>query len=245
MRYGVFSDIHGNLEAFLAVLVFFEQEKVSSFICCGDIVGYGPNPNECIEELLALKHCIIVGGNHDKAVVGMKDTRWFNDFASRAITWTRRQLTSSYHGFLTRMPNTADHSKFFVAHGSPRDPLDEYLLSPTQFQDSLEYFQSPICFVGHTHVPSCFLCDRLSRIKIKSPIAQEEIKIEPDSQMLYNPGAVGQPRDGDPRAACAIYDTDRKTVRLHHIEYDIAKTQGKMRRAQLPLYLIDRLAEGR
>lgn len=245
MRYGVFADIHSNLEALEVVLNFFEQEKIHHFICCGDLVGYGPNPNECIEKVRAIKHLLIVAGNHDMATVGMKDTRWFNDFAARAILWTKRHLTSSNSGYLTHLAKTVDQSQFFLVHGSPRDPIDEYLLSPTQFQESLRSFNNQVCFIGHTHLPNCFISDRLQRIKIKPPMSRDIIKIEPDAQIMYNPGSVGQPRDGDPRASCAIYDTDNMTVKLFRFEYNISAVQEKMRKAQLPLYLIERLLMGR
>ena len=245
MRYGVFADVHSNQEALEVVLSFFEKEKIHNYICCGDLVGYGPSPNECIERGRNLKNLVIVGGNHDKATVGMKDTRWFNDFAARAILWTKRHLTCSNHGYLTRMNNAFDQSQFYLVHGSPRDPLDEYLLSPTQFQESLNFFKNAVCFVGHTHLPNCFISDCLKRVKIKPPMARDIIKIEPDSQVLYNPGSVGQPRDGDPRASCAIYDTEENTIKLYRLEYDVSAVQEKMKKVQLPLYLIERLATGR
>ncbi|MFH1379430.1 MAG: metallophosphoesterase family protein [bacterium] len=245
MRYGVFADIHSNIDAFEVVLNYFEKEKIHQLICSGDIVGYGPNPNECIKRIRNLKNLVIVAGNHDKAVVGMKDTRWFNDFAARAILWTKRQLDCSNHGYLTKLHNTIDQSQFFVVHGSPRDPLDEYMLAPTQFQDAVTFYSSPVCFVGHTHVPNCFTYDSLKRIKIKSPMSKDTIKIEQDAQVMYNPGSVGQSRDGDPRASCAVYDTSNKTIKLVRLEYDIKSVQSKMRKAQLPLYLIERLSTGR
>ncbi|MFH1282291.1 MAG: metallophosphoesterase family protein [bacterium] len=245
MLYGVFADIHSNLEALNVVLEFFKQHKIQNYICSGDIVGYGPNPNECISKLKALKRLYCVAGNHDRAVVGMKSPNWFNEYAQRVLLWTKRQLNESSRAFLIRLPLLYEHTHFSIAHGSPRDPIDEYLLSPIQFLDNLKYFHTQVCFIGHTHFPICFLRDKLGRVKLRNFQDGEKIKINPELKLVYNLGSVGQPRDNNTRACCALYDTDTKEISFHRLEYDVEKTQAKMRQAALPLFLIDRLAYGR
>ena len=167
MRYGVISDIHSNLEALDAVLAVFRKERIQSFLCLGDIVGYGPNPNECVERIAALKKLQATGGSHDFAAVGLKETTWFNDMAVRALSFTKRKLNEESRSFLMRLPRLIDGSMFTMAHGSPRDPTDEYLLTARQYLDNLEFFRTPICFIGHTHVPCIFFTDSLGVIQHK------------------------------------------------------------------------------
>lgn len=245
MRFGVFSDIHSNLEAFEAILAFFKKERIQSFLCPGDIVGYGPNPNECVQLVSGLKRLQITGGNHDYAVVGMKDTSRFNDMAARALTWTKRRLKEETRGFLTRLPRLVDASLYTLAHGSPRDPIDEYLLTSRQYLDNLEYFRTPVCFIGHTHVPSIFFTDSLGRIQHKPLIEGETYAIDPQGKTIVNVGSVGQPRDGDTRAGAVIYDSDKNEIKMIRCAYDIKAVQDKMRQASLPLFLIERLNYGR
>lgn len=245
MRYGVFSDVHSNLEALESVLAFFKMEKIQSFLCLGDLVGYGPNPNECVQRIAGLKRVQITAGNHDFAVVGMKETTWFNDFAARALTWTKRHLKEENRNFLMRLPRLIDASLFTLAHGSPRDPIDEYLLTPRQYLDNLEYFRTPVCFIGHTHIPSVFFTDSLGMIQHKPMADGEVFRFDANGKTIVNVGSVGQPRDGDNRAACAIYDTDKNEIKMARCLYDIQAVQTKMKQASLPLFLIERLSYGR
>lgn len=245
MRYGLISDIHSNLEALDAVLSFFKSERIQAFICLGDTVGYGPNPNECVDRLSGLKRLQITAGNHDYAVVGMKETSRFNDFAARALTWTKRQLKEESRAFLMRLPRLIDGSHFTLVHGSPRDPGDEYLLTPRQYLDNLEYFRTPVCFIGHTHIPSIFYTDSLGRIQHKPFTDGESFKIDPGGKAIVNIGSVGQPRDGDQRACAAVYDTETHEVKMTRCAYDVKAVQDKMRQASLPLFLIERLSFGR
>ncbi len=245
MRYGVFSDVHSNLEALEACLQLFKKEKIQSFLCLGDIVGYGPNPNECVDKIAGLKKIQITGGNHDYAVAGLRDTDWFNDFAVRSINWTKRQIKNENKGFLMRLPRLVDASLFTLSHGSPRDPVDEYILTPRQFLDNLEFFRTPICFVGHTHVPSVFYTDALGIIQQKHLDDATTFEYDPQGKTIINVGSVGQPRDGDNRACCLIYDSDKHTVQTFRCPYDITSVQNKMRQNQLPLFLIERLEYGR
>lgn len=245
MRYGVFSDVHSNLEALEAVLAAFKKEKIQHFICLGDIVGYGPNPNECVQKIAGLKRIQITAGNHDYAAVGLKELTWFNDMATRSLSWTRRQLKEEQRGYLMRLPRLVDASLFTLAHGSPRDPIDEYLLTSRQFLDNLQFFRTPVCFVGHTHVPSVFYTDSLGMIQHRPLADGETFRFDPQGKTVVNVGAVGQPRDGDPRACCAVFDSDKHEVKMLRVEYDIEAVQTKMRHASLPLFLIERLSYGK
>ena len=245
MRYGVFSDVHSNLEALESVLSAFKKDRIQSFLCLGDIVGYGPNPNECVQKISGLKKVQATGGSHDYASVGMKEMTWFNDFAARALTWTKRHLKEENRNFLMRLPRLVDSSLFTMAHGSPRDPIDEYLLSSRQYLDNLEFFRTPVCFIGHTHVPCVFYTDSLGVIQHKPLAEGETFKFDPQGKTIVNAGSVGQPRDGDSRACGLIYDTDKNEVKMVRREYDIPAVQAKMKQASLPLFLIERLSYGR
>lgn len=245
MRFGIFTDVHSNLEALDAVLAHFKKERIQSFICLGDLVGYGPNPNECIQRVLSLKKVQVIAGNHDYAVVGLKELTWFNDLASRSLVWTKRHLTEENRNYLMRLPRLIDHSLFTLAHGSPRDPIDEYLLTPRQYLDNVEYFKTAVCFIGHTHLPCVFYADSLGIIQHKPLSDGEVFKIDSLGHTIVNAGSVGQPRDGDNRASCAIYDSESKEVTMIRCSYDIEAVQQKMRHASLPLYLIERLSYGR
>ncbi len=245
MRYGVFSDVHSNLEALEAVLSVFKKERIQSFLCLGDLVGYGPNPVECVQRVLQLKRLQATAGNHDYASVGMKETTWFNNFATRSITWTKRRLNEEARNFLMRLPRLIESSQFTMAHGSPRDPIDEYLLSSRQFLDNLEFFRTPICFIGHTHVPCVFYTDSLGVIQQKPLADGETYQFDPQGKTIVNVGSVGQPRDGDTRASAMIYDTEKNEVKLIRAVYDIQAVQDKMKQASLPLFLIERLSYGR
>jgi predicted phosphodiesterase len=245
MRYGVFSDVHSNLEALESVLSAFKKEKIQSFLCLGDIVGYGPNPNECIQKIAGFKKAQMTAGSHDYAAVGMKEMTWFNDMAARALTWTKRHLKEESRSFLMRLPRLVDSSIFTLAHGSPRDPIDEYLLSSRQYLDNLEFFRTPICFIGHTHVPCVFYTDSLGVIQHKPLQEGEVFKFDPQGQTIVNAGSVGQPRDGDNRACGVLYDAEKNEIKMIRCSYDIPAVQSKMRQASLPLFLIERLSYGR
>lgn len=245
MRYGVFSDVHGNLEALDAVFELFRQQEVGAWLCLGDLVGYGPNPNECIERVAALKRLQIVGGNHDFAVVGLKPMDRFQNFAARSLTWTKRHLKEENRNYLMRLPRLVEGSQFTLAHGSPRDPIDEYILTSRQYLDNLAHFRTSVCFVGHTHAAGVFMTDSLGIIQHRKLQEKETIMLDPQNKMIVNVGSVGQPRDGDPRAAAMVYDSDQGTVQIFRAEYNIESVQKKMRQASLPLFLIERLSYGR
>jgi diadenosine tetraphosphatase ApaH/serine/threonine PP2A family protein phosphatase len=242
MLYLVIGDIHGNLEAFKSVLE--DARKRGSFekvICLGDIVGYGPEPHECIETLKSLDN-ICVAGNHDWAATGKISIEGFNSNAIDACRWTRRQLTEDDNRFLNDLPELRVFSEFTIAHGSPREPISEYLFSPIAAEDNFALFDTMFCLVGHTHVPMIF--ENSSEGILQHEFGHEDIFPAGSNRLIINPGGVGQPRDQDPRAAYALYDDEKNAIFGYRVEYDIATTQKKMSDAGLPEFLVSRLNYG-
>jgi predicted phosphodiesterase len=243
MKYAIFSDVHSNLEALSAVLGYFKKKKANSYICCGDITGYGPNPNECIQEVSSLPGLSIVTGNHDAASCGIKDIEWFNEYARAAILWTENQLTGNNRKYISRLPEKFTVRNMTVVHGSPRSPIDEYLLAVTQTRENMEYFDTQICLVGHSHIPFVFSKNKEDD-NFRIITDDKTIKIDPDTKYIINVGSVGQPRDENPLACCVFYDTDIEEIKFYRLEYDIKTTQEKMVSHHLPSYLIERLTYG-
>jgi len=245
MRYGILSDIHGNLEALDAVLDRLSTAGVSSYLCLGDVVGYGADPNACCERVRALPGLCVVG-NHDLAAIGAFDLRWFNAYACAAAEWTERELRPENRSFLAALPEVAWGVGFQLVHGSPIKPTTGYVTDAFEATAALEAQKEPLCFVGHTHVPMAFSCRQGGLLCAAVPFrVGQAVLMEAGYQYLVNCGGVGQPRDGNPRAACGVYDTDAGTVELLRVSYDIAAAQAKMRAAGLPPILADRLAFGR
>lgn len=243
MRYAIISDIHANLAAFRAVLDDIRQQGgVEKVWCLGDIVGYGPNPHECIELLNQSNH-ICVAGNHDWAAIGKIDTAEFNPDAATSCHWTAQQLNPSDVEYLKSLPLTIEEDNFTLVHGSPREPIWEYLISADIAQQNFAYFQSPFCLVGHSHRPLVFSYDEKGTCSA-SQFSTNVILSPARNRLIINPGGVGQPRDGDPRASYAIYDSETNQVRLHRIPYDISSTQDKMVKHGLPMRLVTRLSYG-
>ncbi len=240
MRCLVFSDIHGNLDALEAVLT--DAGHVDQIWSLGDVVGYGPQPNECIARLRETTH-IAVAGNHDWAAVGKLETTAFNQDALRACLWTRNVLSPSSSDYILALPETVVEDDYTLAHGSPRYPIWEYITDTSVAAASLAHFATPYCLVGHTHVPRVFHCKDLG------PCAQLDLPLGEVMRLgrertFINPGGVGQPRDGDPRASYLLLDSAENTVELRRVEYDVEHTQSLMRSARLPERLIWRLAQG-
>lgn len=234
MKYAIFSDIHSNIDAMEAVLSELAKENIDKYICCGDIVGYGPNPNECIDRL---KNAIIVAGNHDRAAIGMMDISQFNDRAKAAIQWTASSITEENKSFLASLPEKIEGENLTIVHGSPRDPINEYLLDMFSMSDNLGFFESQICFVGHSHHPFVY-SDKGGITKVQSG---ETAKIT--AKTIINVGSVGQPRDGDNRACYTILEGDQ--IKFFRCEYDIESVQKKMMEQNLPESLIARLPRGK
>jgi len=242
MRYAILGDIHGNLVAFKTVLQDLEKKGGFDRIwCLGDIVGYGPEPHACIELLQQYDH-ICVAGNHDWAAIGRIDTIDFNEEAAMANQWTTQQLTDEDKIYLKSLPLVISEENFSLAHGSPREPIWEYLFSTNAARDNLEFFSTTFCLVGHSHIPLAFehIDDSVTLHQLKD---KDCLKLE-TNRLIINPGSVGQPRDNDPRASYALYDSNEGTIQHHRIEYDIKATQEKMLQENLPEFLIYRLSHG-
>ncbi len=216
-------------------------------LCCGDLIGYGADPNPVVE--WARANCeVCVRGNHDRACTGLDDLEWFNPVARMAAVWTQEQLTpenASWTRNLEKGPVLLDG--FQVVHGSPFDE-DEYLVTPDEAIQAFGYLERKLAFFGHTHLQGGFIWNqsRVETISRTSPRTDRQvIDIDGDCGYLVNPGSIGQPRDGDPRAACALYDSDASMLTYLRVEYDVAKASQKIRDVGLPGFLADRLAMGR
>lgn len=251
MRYAVLSDIHGNLEALNSVMEHLALERIDRYFCLGDVVGYGANPSECLNRLIEIK-ALIVAGNHDYACLGKLQISWFNNSAREAVIWTRGQLGFSELDNLRKLPLTATEGAFTLVHGSLKRPQRfEYIHDAAQAIDSIRVCKTQVCLVGHTHVPVLFEYDKQKRLITRVMTRSEELKevsvLLKGSAFGYviNPGSVGQPRDGDPRASYAVFDTEHNLLRICRAEYDISTAQEKIRETGLPSFLADRLAIGR
>ncbi len=243
MRYAILSDIHGNLDALEVVLADLREQGVDRVVCLGDFVGYGPEPNECVERLQPLVHLALVG-NHDLAAIGRLSADRFNLFARMAIEWTRQRLTPKTRAYLATLPPRAEEEGLLFVHGSPRDPVEEYILDPVTADENFRSEPFPICFFGHSHLPVWFLFDGV-RTSVRRLPPNTPVHLPEGTRHLVNVGSVGQPRDGDPRAAYAVYDTEARTVELRRLPYPVEVVQRKMQAAELPRPLWLRLAEGR
>ena len=242
MRTLLVSDIHSNLEALEAVLADASGGGGFDRVwCLGDMVGYGPDPSACLARLREFD-LMAVAGNHDYAAAGVIDAADFNGAAYQAIRWTSEKLGEEERSFLRDLPLVAQQPPFTLVHGSLRDPIVEYLLHPTQAIATFNLLTTTHCAVGHSHYP--FVCRENGGIPLFLPPAAGEASPLDGGRCIINPGSVGQPRDRDPRASYAVYDSDVDAVEHYRVEYEIAATQEKMRLAGLPQYLIDRLDHG-
>ena len=246
MRYLILSDLHANWEALDAV-IHEAAGRYDQGICCGDLIGYGADPNPVVDWVRA-NCCITVRGNHDKASVGLDDLEWFNPVAKNAALWTQRTLTPENADWVRNLPTgPIDIEDFQILHGSPVDE-DEYVIAATEAGQAFAYLQRRVAFFGHTHVQGGFIwnhsrVETIPRIPARSD--RQVLEIDPDCAYLLNSGSVGQPRDGDPRAAFAVYDSGARMITYFRTEYDIAAAQKKIRDAGLPDVLADRLVLGR
>ncbi len=240
MRYGIFSDIHGNSDALQAVLAALEQEAVDRIICAGDIVGYGGAPHECLE-LCRHRRIPSIAGNHDRGACGLSPEEKFNVMARAALHWTQEYLSSADIHFLTRLPLLYQDARIVVVHGTLDRPDDfHYLQGTEEARKMFPQFQQNICFVGHTHVPGVFLFRSGKAENLES----FSVRMDKDSRLIVNVGSVGQPRDRDPRAAYCIYDVEKQHVEIKRIAYNIMGAQQKIRTHGLPDYLAQRLMKG-
>ena len=241
MKTAIISDVHANLEALSSCLRSIERNDVDNVVCLGDLVGYAANPSECISKVRRV--CThVVAGNHDHAAAGVSDISYFNEYARRAVLWTMNQISDDDIEYLKNLPFMHTTEQYTLVHGSPRRPDEwDYVLTLEQAKRQFEGFETPVCFIGHSHIPGAFESDG----KTVASIDYNFLRIVPGRQYLYNVGSVGQPRDSDPRSAYAIYDDSLQTVSLVRVSYDVDKAQKKIRDAELPAMLADRLSVGR
>ena len=247
MRYLVLSDIHANFTALEAALSAVEG-RWERVICLGDVVGYGPDPNEVIDRVRALQ-ATTIRGNHDKAACGLEDAEDFNPVARTAANWTREHLRADNLAYLHQLPQgPLETDGLALIHGAIHDE-DEYVFAPAQALDGLLDSPSLVTFFGHTHFQGGFSFreNKLEVIQLRaeSGASFAALRVEPNTRYLLNPGSIGQPRDGDPRAALAIADLSHAVVEFWRVPYDIEAVQQRMKRAGLPEPLILRLAFGR
>jgi predicted phosphodiesterase len=245
MYYLIFTDIHGNLEALLAVLRFIQKRKIDHYVFLGDLVGYGASPNEIVQKVRALKPLSIIRGNHDKAVCGLDSIQTFNPIAAAAIHWSRETILKKNLDFLCSLKKGPviidDH--IMLCHGAPFDE-DHYIFGEFDAAEAFTHITTPLCFFGHTHFPFIYF---EKDNQVDGNFLQEnssELKLEKGVKYLINPGSVGQPRDRNRLAAFAIYDSSARKIKFFRIEYDIKEAQRKIRAAGLPAALAERLNLG-
>jgi len=241
MRILVMSDIHANFPALEAVLS--AAITVDAVWCLGDLVGYGPHPNECIERVASLPNLTCLTGNHDAAVTDSRNIDKFNDEAGHAIYWTRRNLTDANLEYLSKLAEMVETNWVTLAHGSPRNPTWEYIIDPVTAMVNFAFFDTQIALVGHSHLPLAFVVDKTND-KIDRRLLKAGDVLKLDSRAILNPGSVGQPRDHDPRASFGILDPEAMTWELNRVEYDFKSTQAALKKAGLPAKLATRLGEG-
>ncbi len=247
MRYLILSDIHANIDALESVLSAAPASTWDRVVVLGDLVGYGAEPNQVIERVLALDPLIVIRGNHDKAACGIDDGSSFNVVARTAAQWTMETLTPENREYLRRLPAgpAVVDDTLEICHGAPFDE-DHYIFDSEDAARALEAAARKLCLFGHTHLPVVFLRDT-ARFEGFAPegAADAGVSIEPAVSYLVNVGSVGQPRDGDPRAAFGIYDSDGASLRLRRVPYPIAQAQRRILEAGLPSSLASRLGIGR
>ena len=243
MKYGVLGDIHSNLTALETAVDFLESESVDLYLSMGDVVGYGAAPAACIQKLREIE-AVVVKGNHDAATAGQLDLLYFNQYARAAVHWTQTVLAEEDMAWLAALPYVVDLEDCSAAHGAYHRPeLFDYIQTTSDADPSLDVMKRPVCFVGHTHVPVTLL--RLADDPERTAFTCDEIiDLRGVQKALINVGSVGQPRDEDPRAACAVFDTATDTVSLKRLSYDIDLEAARIRSAGLPAVLGDRLHLG-
>jgi predicted phosphodiesterase len=241
MKALVISDIHGNRTALEAVLE--AAGSVDAVWCLGDIIGYGPDPNDCVAIIKDLPNLICLRGNHDSAVIGLTERTKFNHAAQTVLDWTDDQLNPVHRQYLMNLSPLVEVDDVTLVHGSPRDPTWEYIMDVYTATANFDYFQTPYCFVGHSHLPVLYYLKNGNELANVSFVYPGDKTRLPEN-CIVNPGSVGQPRDHDPRAAYTIYDTEEKTWAQHRVHYEIAEVQDRMNCAGLPVEYIQRLDMG-
>jgi len=242
MRYALISDIHGNLEALEAVVKALSGEKIDSYLCLGDIVGYGANPKECIEIVRSLKPSVFIAGNHEWGIAGLLDLDYFNEYARDAIEWTKKVLSRAEIEYLKSAHLTYEDELITLVHGGLIEPDKfPYIMDSDDAYSTMKKMKTRLCFIGHTHVSEIYRSDD-GHAKL-----QDGYGITPGKGAKYvvNVGSVGQPRDMDVRASYCIFDTETDRVEIKRLLYDFKITQGKILNAGLNPMLAYRLSEGK
>ncbi len=244
MRFAFISDIHANLEALEAVLEDIGKEAVDEIICLGDIVGYGSEPNECTE--IIRKRCsLVLLGNHDAAAVKLLDTHLFNNYARIAIDWTARTLRKAHRTWLLGLPLTATTGPMTLVHATPYEPgMWYYITSLEEAAFNFHHFETEVCLVGHTHIPTIVVLDGKKEVYAHQA-GHINLRDTPGAKFLINVGSVGQPRDRIVKSCYGIFDDATGEFYFRRVAYDIPITQARMRKAKLPEFLVTRLSEGR
>lgn len=241
MRILVLSDIHANITALEAVIK--DAGLVDAVWCLGDVVGYGPDPNECVALLRSQTNLTCLLGNHDAAVLGRIQLETFNHDARRSIEWIQEIISKEAFQFLYTLPEKTTVEDVTLVHGSPRNPVWEYVLDLYNASQNFNHFDTQLCMVGHTHLPIAYITmESTHDVRWVIPLEGESIHL--DSRAILNPGSVGQPRDHDPRASYAIFDNELINWQIHRVEYDIRSVQKRIRAADLPARHALRLLEG-
>lgn len=242
MRYGIFSDVHANIEALDAVTETYKTEGIDKYLCIGDIIGYAASPRECLARVFALAEGT-VAGNHDFACAGLFNIDNLNPVAREAILWTAAQLGPGEKTRLKSLELTYQNEDLTLVHGSLSEPEQfYYLFEEGLARDSFAVQKTAVCFIGHTHIPATFVTDEHKNI---SYTRNNLIEIKPGNKYIINVGSVGQPRDGNPASSYGIFDSEKKTFELKRVAYDSKETREKIYAQGLPVFLADRLLAGR
>jgi diadenosine tetraphosphatase ApaH/serine/threonine PP2A family protein phosphatase len=240
VRYGIIADIHSNYEALDAVLAVLSARGVDVYLSTGDIVGYGADPKRCLDRVRELG-TVVTAGNHDWAVANRLSLDYFNAYAREAIYWTQERLTEADIQYLNDLPLTEIVDDLTLVHGTLYSPENfDYLLTSYDAHLSFQLQKTPLCLVGHSHVPITFLLDGTVTFTLESEICLTGV-----DRAIVNPGSVGQPRDENPKASVGIYDSETRTFTIERVEYDIEAATSKILRAGLPEVLAERLWHGR
>jgi predicted phosphodiesterase len=247
MKYLILSDVHANKEAMAAVLAHVKRKPWEKVVFLGDLVGYGANPNQAVDQMRAIKRPFIgIRGNHDKVCAGIESGEMFNRIALEAAMWTRRKLTASNLKWLKELPRgpMVVDDAFAISHGTPIDE-DAYIFGEIEALNVFRQTDFDICFFGHSHFPVIFALspDAITTVLTVAPAFR--FKLEKGARYLINPGSVGQPRDGNPLASFAIFDPEARVVTIHRVPYQLESAQRKILDAGLPRPLADRLSIGR
>jgi predicted phosphodiesterase len=242
MRYGIFSDIHANLEALEAVIDAYDKESVDAYLCIGDLVGYAVNPKECIK-IVQDAATVTVAGNHDWAAADLFSTDYFNEYAAEAISWTKNNLDAGSKNLLKALGLIYVNKDLTLVHGTLDAPaVFQYTNDEYSAQATFGLLETKACFIGHTHVPGYFVDAGAGRIAY---FQEERIHLEEGKKYIVNVGSVGQPRDGNPQASFCVYDTETKDILIKRAGYDAGAARKKIIEAGLPRFLGDRLLIGR